>query len=147
MNHSIRLRKGLPMSSLLKNPYILTTAFFAVTILALFLFLTIFEMVTKYDDWEEIKKGNLSVAMAVSGKIFGITNIFRFSIQHNDAIGQALLWGGFGFLLLLAAYFIFEFMTPKFKIDEEIAKDNRAVGLLSMMISIGLSYVIGASIV
>lgn len=135
------------MSSLLQNPYILTTAFFAVTILALFLFLTIFEMVTKYDDWEEIKKGNLSVAMAVGGKIFGIMNIFRFSIEHNDAIGQALLWGGFGFLLLLAAYFIFEFMTPKFNIDDEIARDNRAVGLLSMMISIGLSFVIGASIV
>ncbi|MEW9670768.1 DUF350 domain-containing protein [Ammoniphilus sp. 3BR4] len=135
------------MSGLLENPYILTTAFFAVAILALILFLTIFELVTRYDDWEEIKKGNVSVAMAVGGKILGITNIFRFSIESNDTIGQALIWGAFGFILLLIAYFIFEFMTPKFKIDDEIAKDNRAVGLLSMVISIGLSYVIGASIV
>ncbi|WP_134699943.1 DUF350 domain-containing protein [Ammoniphilus sp. YIM 78166] len=135
------------MSGWLENPYILTTAFFAVAILSLILFLTLFEMVTRYDDWEEIKKGNLSVAMAVGGKIFGITNIFRFSIESNDTIGQALIWGAFGFLLLLLAYFIFEFMTPKFKVDDEIAKDNRAVGLLSMLISIGLSYVIGASIV
>ena len=135
------------MSGLLENPYILTAAFFAVTILALILFLTIFELVTRYDDWEEIKKGNVSVAMATGGKILGITNIFRFSIESNDTIGQALIWGAFGFLLLLIAYFIFEFMTPKFNIDEEIAKDNRAVGLLSMIISIGLSYVIGASIV
>ncbi|WP_100523462.1 DUF350 domain-containing protein [Mycobacteroides abscessus] len=135
------------MSGWLQNPYILTAAFFAVAILSLILFLTLFEIVTRYDDWEEIKKGNLLVAMAVGGKIFGITNIFRFSIESNDAIGQALIWGAFGFLLLLIAYFVFEFMTPKFNVDEEIAKDNRAVGLLSMIISIGLSYVIGASIV
>jgi len=135
------------MSALLKNPYILTTAYYTVTILALILFLSIFELVTKYNDWEEIKKGNVSVAMAVGGKIFGISNVFRFSIQHHDTIGQALIWGAFGFLLLMIAYFIFEFMTPNFNIDKEIESDNRAVGLLSMIISIGLSYVIGASIV
>jgi putative membrane protein len=37
-------------------------------------------------------------------------------------------------------------MTPGFKIDEEIQKDNRAVGFLSMIISIALSFVIGAGI-
>lgn len=125
----------------------LTTAYFAETVLAIIVFLWIFELVTRYDDWEEIKKGNLSVAMALGGKIFGISNIFRFAIEHNETIGHAILRGAFGFLLLLVAYFIFEFMTPKFRIDEEIAKDNKAVGLLSMTISIGISYVIGASIV
>jgi putative membrane protein len=135
------------LMALLKYPFILTTAYFTAAILSIIIFLAVFEAVTKYDDWEEIKKGNLSVAMATGGKIFGVSNIFRFSIEHNETIGQALMWGGFGFLLLLVAYFIFEFMTPRFKIDEEIARDNRAVGLLSMIISVGLSYVIGASIV
>ena len=125
----------------------LTTAYFAVTILAIIIFLSLFEIVTRYDDWEEIKRGNLSVAMAIGGKIFGISNIFRFSIEQHVTIGHALVTGAFGFVLLLIAYFIFEFMTPKFKIDQEIAKDNKAVGLLSMIISVGLSYVIGASIV
>lgn len=55
-------------------------------------------------------------------------------------------WGVYGFILLLVAYFIYEFLTPKFNIDEEISKDNRAVGLISMIISIGLSFVIGESI-
>jgi putative membrane protein len=135
------------LMALLKYPFILTTAYFTAAILSIIIFLAVFEAVTKYDDWEEIKKGNVSVAMATGGKIFGVSNIFRFSIEHNETIGQALMWGGFGFLLLLAAYFIFEFMTPRFKVDEEIAQDNRAVGLLSMIISVGLSYVIGASIV
>ncbi|MCG6197878.1 DUF350 domain-containing protein, partial [Anoxybacillus sp. LAT_38] len=77
--------------------------------------------------------------MATGGKIFGIANIFRYSIQHHDSIGQALIWGTLGFFLLLTSYFIFEFMTPSYKIDEEIAKDNRAIGFTAMVLSIGFS--------
>ncbi len=134
------------VDSMISNPYMETLAFFSVAVLALIVFLSIFELVTRYKDWEEIKKGNLSVAMAVGGKIFGICNIFRFSIGDNDTIYESLIWASFGFALLLVAYFIFEFLTPFFKIDDEIQRDNRAVGFLSMMISIALSYVIGASI-
>jgi putative membrane protein len=128
------------------NPYVLTAAYFAAALLAVIIFLAVFEMVTTYKDWDEIKRGNVSVAMATGGKIFGICNIIRHAIEHNDGIGHTLLWSSYGFLLLLVAYFTFEFLTPMFKVDEEIAADNRAVGLLSMVISIGVSYVIGASI-
>ncbi|ALS23514.1 DUF350 domain-containing protein [Paenibacillus naphthalenovorans] len=131
---------------MIANPYMETLAFFSVAVLALIVFLALFELVTKYKDWDEIKKGNLSVAMATGGKIFGICNIFRFSILNNDTIWHSLIWAGFGFLLLLIAYFIFEFLTPYFKIDEQIQQDNRAVGFLSMIISISLSYVVGASV-
>ncbi len=134
------------MKSLLSNPYIATSAYFAVTGLAIILFLTIFELVTKYRVWDEVKRGNLAVAMATGGKIFGIANIFRFSIEQHDRIGQALIWGTLGFVLLLASYFIFEFLTPSINVDEEISRDNRAVGFIAMVLSIGFSYVIGASL-
>jgi putative membrane protein len=131
---------------LLDNPYVSTLAFFSVAVIALVVFLTLFELVTKYDDWAEIKAGNLSVAMATGGKIFGICNLFRFAILNNDSLVQSLIWAGYGFILLLLSYFIFEFLTPYFKIDEEIKKDNRAVGFLSLMISVSISYVIGACV-
>ena len=131
---------------MLSNPYLETLAFFSVTILALVVFLAVFEFVTRYDDWKEIRDGNVAVAMATGGKIFGICNIFRFAILNNDSILDSLIWASFGFVLLLVAYFIFEFLTPTIKIDAEIQKDNRAVGLLSMIISIAISYVVGASV-
>ncbi|MFB6363054.1 DUF350 domain-containing protein [Paenibacillus elgii] len=131
---------------LLSNPYVETLAFFSIAVLALIVFLAIFELVTKYKDWDEIKNGNLSVAMATGGKIFGICNLFRFAILNNDSVLHSLIWAMYGYLLLLVAYFIFEFLTPYFKIDEQIQKDNRAVGFLSMVISVSLSYVIGASV-
>jgi putative membrane protein len=134
------------VDSLMDVPIAAVLAYFSVSILALVVFLSCFEWVTKYDGWDEIRKGNVAAAMATGGKIFGICNIFRFSIQANDTIYESLLWAVAGFLLLLVAYFLFEFLTPVFRIDEEIGKDNRAVGLLAMVISVSLSYIIGAAV-
>src|SRR4051812_45625761 len=134
------------MNQFWDNVYIQAAANYSVVLLCIFLFLAIFELVTKYKNWEEIKKGNLAVAMATGGKIFGIANIFHFAIMEHKSLLLMVGWGMYGFILLLAGYFIYEFLTPRFKVDEEIQNDNRAVGFISMVISIGLSYVIGAGI-
>ncbi|MGG4389611.1 DUF350 domain-containing protein [Priestia megaterium] len=129
-----------------KDPYIESAAYYSVVVLSIVVFLVVFELVTKYKNWEEIQKGNMAVAMATGGKIFGLANIFRYSIEHNDNLLRMLGWGIYGFVLLLVSYSIFEFLTPKFRIDDEIEQDNRAVGFISLVISIGMSYVIGAGI-
>lgn len=135
------------IDKLMSNPYAASLAYVSVTVLALIVFLYFFEFVTRYKCWTEIKKGNLAVAMATGGKIFGICNLFRFSIETNDSVYQSMIWATFGFLILIAAYFLFEFLTPVFRIDDEIEKDNRAVGFIAMIISVSLSYVIGATII
>ncbi|WP_100373704.1 DUF350 domain-containing protein [Bacillus sp. FJAT-45037] len=135
------------MEAFFELELVMTAAYYSVSFLALIVFLTVFETVTKYKNWEEIKKGNLAVALATGGKIFGVANIFRHSIEHSDSLLMMLGWGVVGFGLLLFSYFIFEFLTPSFKVDEEIARDNRAVGFIAMVLSVGLSYVIGASII
>lgn len=134
------------MNQFWENEFVAIAAYYSVVILCLIVFLALFELVTKYKNWVEIKNGNLAVAMATGGKIFGIANIFRYSILQHDSLITMVSRGIFGFILLLVGYFMFEFLTPSFKIDEEIKNDNRAVGFISMMISIGLSYVIGAGI-
>ncbi|SET87316.1 DUF350 domain-containing protein [Paenibacillus sp. NFR01] len=134
------------LDQMLSHPLGALLGYFTVAILGLVVFLSFFEMVTKYNCWEEIRRGNVAVAMATGGKIFGICNILRFSIDAGVSIYETMKWSVVGFLLLLLAYFLFEFLTPVFSIDEEIAKDNRAVGLTAMLISVSLSYVIGAAI-
>lgn len=138
MQDNIDLVLGHPLGALL--------GYFTVAVMGLVVFLSFFEMVTKYNCWEEIRKGNVAAAMATGGKIFGICNILRFSIEAGATIYETMKWSVVGFLLLLLAYFLFEFLTPVFSIDDEIAADNRAVGLTAMLISVSLSYVIGASI-
>ncbi|WP_017726654.1 DUF350 domain-containing protein [Halalkalibacterium ligniniphilum] len=135
------------MEALFEIEIVRTAANYSLAVLALIVFLAVFETVTKYRNWEEIKQGNLAVAMATGGKIFGVANIFRHSIEYSSSLLTTLGWGALGFLLLLLGYFIFEFLTPGFNVDDEIARDNRAVGFIAMVLSIGLSYVIGASII
>ncbi|MFD2671295.1 DUF350 domain-containing protein [Marinicrinis sediminis] len=135
------------LDALLQHAFMETLAYFSVAVLALILFLALFEMVTRYTTWTQIKAGNVAVAMAVSGKIFGICNVFRYAIElKNDSMYVAFGWASYGFVLLLAAYYIFEFLTPVFKVDEALEQDNRAVGFISLTLSVALSYVIGASI-
>ena len=134
------------MTGFWENIIVETTARYSVVILCTIVFLAVFELVTSYKNWLEIKNGNFAVAMATGGKIFGIATIFRYSIEHNDTLLQSIGWGTLGFILLLTGYFIFEFLTPTINVDEEIGKGNKAVGFISLMISVGLSFVIGASI-
>ncbi|WJQ02043.1 DUF350 domain-containing protein [Geobacillus stearothermophilus] len=134
------------MAPFWEHEMVRTAANFSVAVLCIVVFLAVFELVTKYKNWEEIQKGNMAVAMATGGKIFGIANIFRYALAHHESLLSMVSWGVYGFLLLLAAYFIYEFLTPKFNIDDEIANDNRAVGFISMVISVGLSFVIGEGI-
>ena len=128
------------------HPLVESAGYFSVVILCLIVSMVLFELVTKYNNWEEIRKGNVAVALATGGKIFGVSNIFRYSIEQHNSLPQMIGWGLFGFTLLIFAYLLFEFLTPKFNIDKEIAADNRAVGFISLTISAGLSFVIGASI-
>lgn len=134
------------MRTFWENEFVFTAGNYSVVVLFLVVFLAIFELVTKYDNWQEIKKGNVAVAMATGGKIFGIANIFRHSIMHHDTVLTMIVWGVYGFVLLLLGYYIFEFLTPTFNVDEEIKNGNLAVGFISLVISVGLSYVIGANI-
>ncbi|WOV88658.1 DUF350 domain-containing protein [Sporosarcina oncorhynchi] len=128
------------------HPLVETAGYFSVVVLCLIVSMVLFEIVTKYKNWEEIKKGNVAVAMATGGKIFGVANIFRYSIEQHNTLPQMIGWGLYGFLLLVIAYWLFEFLTPQFHIDKEIEADNRSVGFISLAISVGLSFVIGASI-
>lgn len=134
------------MNGFWENIIVITAARYSVVVVCTVVFLAIFELVTSYKNWEEIRKGNIAVAMATGGKMFGIATIFRYSIEHNDSILHMIMWGTFGFVLLLSGYFIFEFLLPAIKVDKEIGNGNIAVGFLSMVFSIGIAFVIGASI-
>lgn len=135
------------IDQLLAHPVGVMVGYFSVAILALIVYLSCFELVTKYNCWDEIRKGNVAAAMATGGKIFGICNVMRFSIQLNTSVYDMIVWSFFGFVLLLGAYLLLEFLTPVFSVDQEIGNDNRAVGLIVLIITVSLSYVIGASII
>lgn len=126
---------------------LLTIMYFAIAIIVVIIGLVIFEALTKkYKDWDEIKKGNQAVALSITGKIIGICIILAFSIYHSAQLLDTVIWGAVGIVLQMLAYVIFEMFTRKFSVEEELLKGNIAVGIISLGVSIGLAFVVGASI-
>ncbi|WP_078547662.1 DUF350 domain-containing protein [Litchfieldia alkalitelluris] len=129
------------------EPFLLTILYFVIGIIIVIIGLVIFEALTKkYSDWEEIKNGNQAVALSIIGKIIGICIILSFSIYHSSQILDTLIWGIVGIVLQMATYLVFEFATRKFSVEEQLLKGNIAVGIISFGVSVGMAFVIGASI-
>ncbi|WP_226527794.1 DUF350 domain-containing protein [Metabacillus niabensis] len=129
------------------EPFILTAVYFIIAIAIVLIGLILFEFMTKkYKDWDEILNGNHAVSLSIGGKIVGICIVLAFSIYHSASVVDTLIWGAYGVLLQLIAYVLFELFTRNFSVEEQLKKGNISVGIISMCVSIGLAFVIGASI-
>lgn len=117
----------------LEQPFGLMVGYFSVAVLELIVFLSCFELLTKYRCWHEIKQGNMAVSLATGGKIFGLCNVIRYAASESS-IYDFMLLSVFGAILLFGAYILFEFLTPVFRIDKEIAGGNVAVGFISLAV-------------
>ncbi|MBU9671858.1 DUF350 domain-containing protein [Planococcus sp. CP5-4] len=128
------------------NPFLLTFLYFLAAIAVVIVGLVVFELMTrKYKDWDEMKNGNSAVALSIAGKIIGTCVIITFSIFHNDTIAETAIWGLYGLGLQLVAYLLFELLT-RFSVEDELKANNTAIGIISFAVSVGLAFVIGASI-
>lgn len=130
---------------LLEQPFGFMVGYLSVAVMELVVFLSFFELVTRYNCWQEIKRGNLAASLATGGKIFGISHIIR-SAANESTIYDFILWSSLGIGMLFVAYVLFQFLTSVFQVDKEIAAGNVAVGFIAMTVSISVSYLIGACI-
>lgn len=129
------------------EPFLATLGYFVLAIVIVVIGLVIFEWLTRqYEDWEEVKQGNQAVAMSIAGKIIGICIVLSFAIYHSFTVWDTLIWGAYGVVLQMIAYLLFELFTRKFSVETKLKENNTAVGIITMGVSIGLAFVIGASI-
>lgn len=139
------------MTNLLTNPFlnslINACAYFTLIFVVGWVLLFIHDLLTPgYKTWPEIARGNVAAGLAAGGQIVGVSIIAYSAIQNNWTLTWALIWTGIGGLLLIFGYLLFELLTPRLNVSKEIAADNRAVGLVSMAISIGAAVVVASCI-
>jgi len=118
--------------------------YFVVSAVIILIATFIFTKLVRYNVWEQIHKGNLSVAMSTGGLIFGLANIIKSAM--SETIFETIGWGLVGVVTLFIVYFGFELLTRKIDVMKEIEKDNRAVGFITMMYIVAFSFVIAACI-
>lgn len=107
----------------------------------------IFSLMTPFKDLEELKKGNTAVGLALGGKFLATAIILGVAAYTNTSIWFMMLWFIVGYFILVAAYWIFELVTPGLKISEHLKKGNVAVGLLLFCVFVGTSFAISSLII
>lgn len=128
------------------NAYAATGVCYLAGLVVLLMGALVFSLITRYSDLQEIQKGNAAVSLATGGLILGLANILRFAILSNNTFTGVLLWGAIGVVGMLVGWLVFDLVTPQFKTDEELRKDNRAVGVIVFTAFLAISYIVGASI-
>lgn len=103
----------------------------------------VFSKLTRFNDAEEIAKGNEAAGIYMGSKLFGLCIIIGMVSYSSNSWVSMLIWSVIGIGILCLVYIVFDFLTPKMKVNEEIAKGNKAVAQLLRAIIIGTSFVIG----
>jgi len=107
----------------------------------------LFSRLTKFNDSEEIAKGNEAAGLYMGSKLLGLSIIVAMvSFSSHDWIAM-LVWSGVGILIQCVVYLAFDFFMPKIKVCDEIAKGNMAVAQLLRSIILGTSIVIGTFLI
>ncbi len=109
--------------------------------------MAIFMWMTPFKDMEELRKGNVAVALALGGKFVSTAIILGVAAFTNTSIWFMMLWFAVGYLCLIAAYWIFELVTPGFRISEHLQKGNVAVGVMLCMVFIGTAFAVSSLII
>ena len=107
----------------------------------------IFSWMTPFKDLEELRKGNMAVGLALGGKFLATAIILGVSAYTNTSIWYMMLWFAVGYVCLIAAYWLFELITPGLKISEHLQKGNAAIGILLCFVFLGTSFAISSLIV
>jgi len=73
--------------------------------------------------------------------------VLGIAAYTNTSIWFMMLWFAVGYVCLVAAYWVFELVTPGFSIGEQLKKGNIAVGILLCMVYIGTAFAVSSLIV
>lgn len=103
----------------------------------------VFSKLTKFNDSEEINKGNQAAGLYFGSKLLGLCIIVAMVSYSSDSWMDMLAWSVIGIVILCLVYLIFDLLTPKFKVCEQIANGNMAIAQMLRSIIIGVSIVIG----
>ncbi len=148
------LQKGLSLLSIVgivtsfsgMNAYAATGVCYLTGLLVIICGALVFSLITGYNDLHEIQKGNVAVSLATGGLVLGLANVLRFAILSNSSFTGVLLWGAIGVAGMLIGWLVFDLVTPQFRTDDELKKDNRAVGAIVFASFLAISFIVGASI-
>lgn len=103
----------------------------------------VFSSLTRFNDRKEIAGGNAAAGLYMGSKLLGLCIIVAMVSYSSHSWLQMIIWSVIGMAILCLVYLIFDWITPQFKVCDEIEKGNLAIAQLLRSIIIGVSIVVG----
>ncbi|MDG4658377.1 DUF350 domain-containing protein [Ectobacillus antri] len=108
----------------------------------LFVGLLMFEITTTTKEFKLIGEGNQAAAMSLGGKLLGLAFVLGSAIANSVSITDMLLWGVIGIVAQIVFFYLAELVTIRFSIKDAIEADNKAVGIMVLLLSLSIGWVL-----
>ncbi|MGI2833226.1 DUF350 domain-containing protein [Bacillus cytotoxicus] len=104
--------------------------------------LFLMEVTTKVKEFSLMAKGNKAASYALGGRVLDLAIVLYSTAAHSVSLLDMLIWGAIGVLAQIIVFYLAEWLTPRFNINQSIEEDNQAVGLFLMFLSVSIGIVI-----
>lgn len=122
------------------------TAIFTLSgLLIMLLGLVVFDILVPFKLFAEVEAGNEAVGLVVAGFLISTGIVLGDAFRHNVGLLQGILYAFFGMLLNYLGFFLWEWATPRWSLNNAIQKGSRAAGLIMFGISVAIGLVIVGS--
>lgn len=125
------------------NLYLNFASYVGVSLLLLIVGVVLFTISTpKIKEFRLIAEKNVTAAMSLGGKIFGLAIVLGAAAQYSVSLLDMLLWGAIGIVAQIIVFILAEVLTIRFSIHQAIEEDNRAVGTMLLSLSLAVGWII-----
>ncbi|WP_423801107.1 DUF350 domain-containing protein [Neobacillus sp. SAB-20_R2A] len=116
--------------------------YLAVSLGLLIVGLFLMEVTTKVKEFSLIAKGNKAASFVLGGRLLGLAIVLYSTAANSVSLADMAIWGGIGILAQIIVFYLAEWLTPKFNVNQSIEDDNQAVGLFLMFLSVSIGVII-----
>lgn len=116
--------------------------YLAVSLGLLLVGLFLMEVTTKVKEFSLMAKGNKAASYVLGGRVLGLAIVLYSTAANSVSLVDMAIWGGIGILAQIIVFYLAEWLTPRFNVNQSIEEDNQAVGLFLMFLSVSIGVVI-----
>jgi putative membrane protein len=120
--------------------------YLAVSLVLLLVGLILMEITTKVKEFSLMAKGNKAASFVLGGRLLGLAIVLYSSLANSISLIDMILWGSIGIVAQIIVFYLAEWLTPRFNVNQSIEEDNQAVGIFLMLLSISIGIVIAGSL-
>lgn len=124
--------------------YLLYLKYFAVALVMLISFISIYMKITPVPELTLIRKGNYACSVSLVGTMIGFCITLISSMLHTTSLLDFVIWGIGAALIQILVYFMATLLIPN--ANQELSNNNVAVGILFFGLSVSIGILNAASL-